>query len=142
MESLWPTDLNVDGDIRTPKMIIEEQARLLGEATHGLLLADVKVNSNPSIGESIRNEIFAAGKGSFQIMLQLLVPDLNNYRYGVLEAYHGLEPYPLVVMSEYLSGETKRVACANEGEFIRQLGSILRSDGLKEVIQRLLALAK
>ncbi len=110
--------------VRTPKSILEEQAKLLTSATKNSLVGQVRKVEGPF------------SKKRFVYDLDIVVPSLNNYSYTVLRIEHDVDLYPILVRpSEMAPGRT----CSNEEAFCNAVEAILSSDGVKRVISRLLS---
>ncbi len=118
-DDLWGELPDVE-EIKTPFVILKEQAELLTEKTDGLL-----------VGEATQKQI---GQG-FQCMLDIVVPTLNNYKYRVLSLVYKMTLYPL-----NLSPANKpSVSCSDEDEFKKELGNIFKFQETQDVISKLLA---
>jgi hypothetical protein len=120
-KNLWGELPNVE-TIRTPYTILKEQASILSEITHGLLIGEVVVNS--------QNDKF------FTITLRIKAPSLNNYTYSVVEVQQPIQLYPVAVIN-LLEGRMGKYS--SEEEFENALGEILSSQEVKGVISGLLA---
>jgi hypothetical protein len=120
-KNLWGELPNVE-TIRTPYTLLKEQASILSEITHGLLIGEVVVNS--------QNDKF------FTITLRIKAPSLNNYTYSVVEVQQPIQLYPVAVIN-LLEGRMGKYS--SEEEFENALGEILSSQEVKGVISGLLA---
>jgi hypothetical protein len=78
MHDLWPeiTSLNA---VRSPVVILREQAALLGQKTNNIVQASVS-------GESKSN--------LFWYHFYIVAPALNNYHYKLMRIHHGIDLYP------------------------------------------------
>jgi len=118
-DDLWGELPDVE-EIKTPFVILKEQAELLTKKTDGLL-----------VGEVTQHQV---GQG-FQCMLDIVVPTLNNYKYRVLSLVYKMTLYPL-----NLSPANKpSVSCSDEDEFKKELGNIFKFQETQDVISKLLA---
>lgn len=113
--NLWGPLPDVD-TFKTPMSILNEQAALLTEMTHGLLIA--KVNRVVS-GEQ------------FQLKLEIVAPALQNYTFAVLMVIHGIINYPANVL--HMNVDKTWTVCANETEFMEKLKRVLSSDEAKKL---------
>ena len=80
-KSLWG-DLRELEEVKFPKNHLQEQARLLSEATDYVLNCEVP-------------QVLTAASGNFVYQLDIIAPALNSYSYTILEISHGIDPYPL-----------------------------------------------
>jgi hypothetical protein len=119
VKNLWG-DLSSLAVVRTPKIILEEQASLLAEATEGVLVGMV-VGGPSSID-------------SFEYGLLAVVPALNNFRYQILRVYHSLEMYPLNVYSDRPPVNER---FETEAEFESAVAKILSSPEVRLVLSKL-----
>jgi hypothetical protein len=121
-KNLWG-ELPKNAEVRTPFLILKEQASILTQMTNGLL-----------IGEVIRVQ---SRDPEFWVILRIKVPALNSYTYSVVEVRYPPHIYPLTVID--LNGSGSPVKCSSEEEFEAILSQILSSDPVKRVISTLLA---
>jgi hypothetical protein len=119
-KNLWG-DLSQVETVRTPFVILQEQARILTRETKGALVGVVE----------------RLQRGQLSAMsLDILVPTLNNYRYSVVEmTYDSVQLYPLTI----LTGTQRDRICYSEEEFELALSEILSSPQVKKVIATLLS---
>ena len=103
--------------IRTPLVILREQAALLGRKTKNLVEASVRTHAN---GDTLRHSF------------DLVVPALDNYTYNLFTIVHGPSIYPVTVRYKDTSLET-------EQEFIEWLGATLSSLETKRIVATLLS---
>jgi hypothetical protein len=122
-KNLWG-DLRNFETIRTPKAILEEQARYLTDATGGLLVGNVDPR--------------AQSPSAFAYDLDVQVPSLNNYVYTVLSISHDVDLYPVVIKC---SKPIVRLDCEDQQQFEVSIGSILASPEVKHVLSALVAQA-
>ncbi|MBD2457158.1 hypothetical protein H6G80_24170 [Nostoc sp. FACHB-87] len=121
-KNLWG-ELPKNVEVRTPYLILKEQASILTQMTKGLLIGEV---DRKSLGQNI-----------FFVSLRIRVPALNSYTYSVVDVRYPLKLYPLAI-KDYTSSE-QEVQCSSEQEFELALGKILSSEQVKRVISTLLA---
>ena len=118
-ESFW--SIPETGGIRTPLVILREQARALTEATKGKLE-----------GKLLRT----TGDDRFVFSLDINVPSLNGYRYRVLQVDHGIELYPLAIKFFPMD---KSFLLDSEESFVEKLKELLASEQMRRVIAGLMA---
>ncbi|AUT03447.1 hypothetical protein CLI64_25225 [Nostoc sp. CENA543] len=121
-KNLWG-ELPKNVEVRTPYLILKEQASILTQMTKGLLIGEVD-------RKPVLQNVFIA-------RLRIRVPELNSYTYSVVDVQYPLKLYPLVI-KDYTSSE-QEIQCSSEQEFEVTLGKILSSDQVKRVISTLLA---
>ena len=119
-ENLWG-ELPLSTPIRTPTVILQEQANTLTELTKGVLVGRVQQST--------------AGP-NFQSTLLIVAPSLNNYSYSVVSIQHPITLYPLTLIDHTVG---LGVDQPDEEQFISSLGRILSSDAIKRVVAGLMA---
>lgn len=125
IKNLWG-NLPVENNIRTPYVILKEQASLLTEATNGLLIGNVD-------RETLTNN----SKYNFECMLEIIVPSLDNYSISVLEVFYPvLNIYPSLVVNKIV--DSKQYNCNIEEDLYAALEQILSSKEVKRIISSLL----
>ncbi len=117
--NMWG-DLQATQVIETPLAYVQEQANLLTQNTNGVLMGGVR-------------------KGQFEkrmmLDLDIVVPNLNGYRYTVLSVIHNpVEIYPLTIMDHVNEDECK---CETEAVFLGKLEEILSSERVHKVVEML-----
>jgi hypothetical protein len=117
-DNLWGDLTNLE-TVNPPRQILQDQAGLLTRQTRGRLRGEVRDRTNGS---------------SFGYSLDIVAPTLNDYRYAVLTAEHGIEMYPVRV-----TGSGEYFTCANEEGFIGALSNILQSTSTRKAIAALLS---
>lgn len=122
-KNLWG-ELPKNVEVRTPYLILKEQASILTQMTKGLLIGEV--DRRPSIDQNF-----------FLVRLRIKVPSLNSYTYSVVEVKYSPKIYPLKIMD--LTGSEQEIECFSEQEFESVLRKILSSSPVKRVISTLLA---
>ncbi|WP_333878996.1 hypothetical protein [Methylobacter sp.] len=121
-DDLWP-DLTGDPDVKSPLLILREQAAKLGAKTSNIIEAEV--TANPSEDEFL------------QVRLILKAPALNGYEYVLLSVNQPIESYPAYLADEYDSKEVK-----DEQEFKTSLEKLFKSDRTVKIINSLIAQSK
>ncbi len=124
-KNLW-ADLSQLERVRTPRTVLLEQAQYLTEATKGALVGKV----------DDRTAYVASG---FRYLLDVRVPELNNYSVEILWIDHGIELYPVRLGA---SKPNKDVSCANESELEKAIESVLSSSEVKTILSHLLSQLK
>ena len=140
-QDLWG-DFSGLETIRTPYIILKEQADILTKKTNGLLMGEVNFSQVKQIeslglnfgepGQLNKNQLFVA-------FLRIKAPSLNNYTYSVVKVQYPIteQGYPVLVNS--LVDENWQRHCASEEEFQNALREILSSEQVKKVISALLS---
>lgn len=125
IRNLWG-NLPVENNIRTPYLILKEQASLLTEATNGLLIGNVD-------RETLTNN----SKYDFECMLEIRVPSIDNYSISILEVYYPVfNIYPSLVINKIV--DSKQYNCDTEEDLYTVLEQILSSTEVKRIISSLL----
>ncbi len=144
VENLWG-NLPVE-DVRTPHVILREQASILTKATDGLLVGkvikekfkNIQLPSSGLIGHlktSVSQE--TQDKYSFISRLEITVPSINNYSISIVQIDYPLKMYPLRIRSS-ITDEYQYKECQTESEFNERLAKILSSADVKRIIAGLL----
>lgn len=126
IKNLWG-DLPVEDNIRTPYVILKEQASILTEATNGLLVGNVKK-------ETFSNE---SGDSGFECTLEITVPSINNYSISIVGISYPITLYPSQIYNRVTRDKVKD--CQTEEDLDKNLEEILSSDQVKRVILGLLS---
>lgn len=116
---LWG-DLPQVESIRTPFVILKEQAELLQEKTNGLLSVDVTQTQNGT---------------QFIYDFKIIAPTLNNYSYHILTAIYDLGFYPVTLVDRVT---TRQIRCEDEEEYMQGLRNIFSSEHIQTAIRKLL----
>jgi len=125
-KSLWG-DLSQPEIVRTPFTILKEQAAILSKATNGLLVGDVARSQSPG-----QQNVLSI------LVLRVIAPSLDDYRYSILEVCHDITLYPLE-LRDFSGNETYSKQCDSEEAFEQALGEILSSPPVRKVISALLS---
>ena len=136
MESLWPELFN-EQDIKTPKEILEIQAKFLPKLTKDLVYAEIiEANSINSLFNGYDFVYKLNVKGKF----------LDNYKFTILTFGHNVTLYPVKLhldkdISREVQQEQTLATLENQGEFISLLKSIFNSEKMKIVITAIMKLS-
>lgn len=126
IKNLWG-DLPVEEAIRTPYVILKEQASILTEATNGLLIGNV------------RKESFDSDLGS-SCLLRITVPSMENYSVSIVRIRYPKIIYPSEVFNLITdSVSVNSMKCHTEEELDIVLGKILSSKEAGRIISGLLS---
>ena len=162
-KDLWGDIKNFDSlSLPYPYIFLKEQGDLLREKTNGLLIGEVvllssinqqsyeslvnkfnKVNQTDSydlLGQSEKKypaDFSALLTPKFDYLFKIIVPDLDNYNYYILEVQHNSNIYP-VIITDLTTGESQTHKCENQEQFEDVLASILSSSQVKQTIFLLL----
>jgi hypothetical protein len=129
-ESFWV--LPDTAKLRTPVTILKEQATELGNATNGVLSAEV-ISYSKAYGNATLPDSFPGGT-----RLDIKIPILKDYRVSLLDYRHDITMYPGILHVSFGGGST---GISNEEEFIVALKNALSSDSTKNVLGNLLSQA-
>lgn len=127
IKSLWG-DLPTESSVRTPYVILKEQASILTEATNGLLFGHVS-------RKSIQEENYS--NYDFHCWLDIEVPSINNYSISIVEIKYPIDIYPLEIYSPVVGGKPDK--CHSEEKASKVLEQILSSAQVKRIILGLLS---
>lgn len=132
-QDLWP-DIFGESDKKWPKVILAEQAKLLGEKTNNILVATVTTL------QGFFKEYFPDAIGpTFKHQFILHAPLLGDYKLVLFEVYHDLESYPLFVFEMLTERQQKEYS---ESSFISRIKYILNDSTTQKVIQGLYTQSK
>jgi hypothetical protein len=135
-DDLWGELPDVE-EIKTPFVLLKEQAELLTEKTDGLLVGEVTQRQVKVRKQGQPTFTFAVPTlQGFQCTFDIVVPTLNNYKYSLLSlVYKMMTLYPL----DLSPANEPSVSCSDEEEFKKELGKILKSQKTQDIISKLLA---
>ncbi len=123
-QNLWGNLESVD-PVRTPTVILQEQAGLLGQLTNEILEGEVSrspVHRKPN---------------SIAATLYVVAPALKNYAVRILSIEYTLAvAYPALV---YNSMDDDERQAKSEEELVGILGEILSSENVRKIISSLIA---
>jgi hypothetical protein len=138
MTDLWPQDLVEKVQERTPMMILQEQASLLGEKTKNIIKAKVE-----------KSEFFGVGgkqnPGDFSFVFIIHAPALGNYSYRVFAMTYDVYMYPVrflleqAIAEEIGASSDGVVSAVDEEAFMRVLSEVLGSRRMRRIINALLS---
>ena len=106
--------------VRTPLVILREQAAALGPKTQNLVEAEVSTSTF---------------RGEFRHRFELVVPTFDDYRYDLLTLTHDIEIYPLHL--EYPADTELSRVVSSEDELKEALQKALSSTHTQQIISRL-----
>jgi hypothetical protein len=115
----WPANIG-ETNLITPLTLLKEEASYLGPKTKQLVKADVSTNT--------------LADGQFHHNFVLVVPGLDNYRFGLFQVMHPITLYPLLV-----SWINSNVSIGTQELFVQKLKEIIGADSTKRIIEALLA---
>ncbi len=123
-KNLWG-ELPLAEAIRTPAIILREQATQLNDLTKGLLEGEVVS------GKTSNSKLYHK--------LNIVAPSLDGYKYAILYVTHGVIAYPCDVLDE-----TSRMGykCEDEQYFVEVVAKILSSAPVHKAVSALLAQSK
>ncbi len=119
-EDLWGALPKVES-LRTPLVILKEQAELLQEKTEGLLVGNISQQQSGT---------------QFVYHLSIIAPTLNNYTYELLIIIHDIGFYPLQLKDSQGNGPFNNFP--DEEAYKQGLREIFSSEKNKAVISKLL----
>ena len=123
VKDLWP-DI-VPETVTTPFGILQEQATNLERRTKGILSGSVERQRYES---------------EFYLSFNIVAPSLDRYEYELLRISHGVEVYPVTVVSSPLPPANNLIErLGDEKEFVEWLGRALACEKTKRIIGSLLA---
>ena len=110
IKDLWG-DLPVE-TIRTPYVVLKEQASIFTKKTNGLLIGEVtkeefeeSIFSPPRQATTIehlkelKQRHFEENKYDFTSTLEIVVPSMNDYSISIVQIDYPIEMYPLRIMN-------------------------------------------
>jgi hypothetical protein len=124
--NLWP-ELSLDEVVRSPKMILNEQALFLSNITKNILSVKVKTRG--------------LGGGPVAHEFDIVAPNLNGYSYNLLnvEQRDILSSYPCKI---YSTDKNNGESVENEEELLQKLKLIFSSHETQRVISSLISQSK
>lgn len=121
-DDLWP-DLTGEPEVKSPLLILREQATKLGTKTSNIIEAEVSANPG--------------NDGFLHVRLILKAPALNGYEYVLLSVNQPVDLYPVNLTDDFF-GDTAK----NEQEFKQFLEKLFKSDRTVKIITSLIAQSK
>ena len=134
-KSLWG-QLPLEENVRTPLIILREQATLLTQITNAVLEGAV---TSQKFAPSSDPFGFSPPNKTFRTTLAIEAPALDGYVFQVLQVNYDLALYPVEVVDLI---NKKTTECANEEDFNNAVGHILSSDAVRRAVGMLLAQSK
>lgn len=119
---LWG-DLPEVVDIRTPKMVLAEQASALQEITKGALTCELVADAGQG-QRFIRNS------------MRIVAPSLGRYSVELVQVSHPVIVYPCIIESHFLEKPGEK--CEDEAELEKALVTILQDPKTHKLITNLL----
>lgn len=121
--SFWDLDLEEESLEETPRQVLTQQARLLGEITSDVLNGIVKTRRDPGESAYLLHDLI------------VIAPRLDAYRFIILRVSQPLTIYPLEIRGGLLEDTTYE--CNNIDEFKKDIREILSAEKTKKVIHSL-----
>lgn len=115
----WPANIG-ETNLVTPVTLLKQEAAYLGPKTKQLVTAEVVTNT--------------LGDGRFHHVFSLVVPGLNNYKYGLFQVTHSITLYPVLV-----SWFNQNSSLINQEQLINKLKELIGSETTKNIVEALLA---
>lgn len=138
-KSLWG-DLPLAETVRTPLIILREQATILTQMTNGLLTGVVSKGRFNLVDDPYDlpfEDPASPPIPMFRATLSIEAPALDGYIFQVLQTDYQLALlYPISVYD--VVSKTNHT-CADENEFLAVVGVILSSEGVRHAIGMLLS---
>ena len=152
MKDLWPKNFEVK-DKKSPAMILQEQASILGSKTQNILKAEVKFQPPSDVIVNVRglslNAIAEMQKYPFRYDFNIVVPTFHNYQYKLFSIVHNLDYYPLMIFTEKdfldellnsdliteIKVEKEGILVDSEEKFVNVLKLILNSNKIRRLIK-------
>lgn len=125
MQNLWGSFDDVE-TIRTPALILQEQAGLLGKLTNEVLEGEVRRESVQTLD-------------GFAVSLYIVAPALQEYHLHILRIFHRVSMYPVKV-EDSINGYIYNAS--DEAEFVEALRGILSSEKVQHAIAALISEAQ
>lgn len=138
--NLWP-EFESFSDFKTPKEILEQQAKFLPKLSGEIIYAEI---IDVSYDEYIVGE---AEEGEFSYKFVLKSKFMDKYQFEIFTMSHDISIYPVRITldsstKQELGITTRYANAATEDQFIKLLSNILHSKRIKTVISSLIKLSK
>jgi hypothetical protein len=122
--TLWPENLDDDGAPEdTPKLILEQAGRELGDRTAGKVVGEVQTRST---GDKLEHSFY------------LRSTDVN-YRYFMFKVRHTITGFPVEII---YSGDVPFVHCSTQEAFESELRRLFSDSQTRQLVNRLRNLAR
>ncbi len=131
-KNLWG-ELPLTDSVRTPLIILREQATLLTQKTNAILEGVV---TNQMVKQSFDTFLPFGPSKTFRAALSIEAPALGGYVFQVLQVSYELALYPVEVEDVV---NRKHYECSDFTTFEEVLGSILSSEAVHQAVGMLLA---
>ena len=129
ISSLWPSFGEIPV-IKTPKVILKEQASYLENVTSGFIITEVVTAAHPTLLNKVSHS------------LRITAPKVENYTTIIVEVDHDMiKLYPLTVISRIKAMPVSYTA-ANEEEFLDLLKKVFEEKETIDTVQSLLIQSK
>ncbi len=129
ISSLWPSFGNIPA-IKTPKVILKEQASYLESVTSGFIITEIITAAHPTLSNKVTHSI------------KITAPKVENYTTIIVEVDHDMiKLYPLTVISKIKAMPVSYTA-ANEDELLDLLKKVFEEKETIDTIQSLLIQSK
>ena len=128
-QSLWPSFGETPSQM-TPKILLQQQAKLLETITNSYISAEVITSKHPTLLNKVSN------------ILKITAPKVENYSNIIVEVDHDLiKLYPLTVVSR-IKAMPVTYNATNESEFLVMLNKVFEERETIDTIQSLLIQSK
>ncbi len=128
-QSLWPSFGETPSQM-TPKILLQQQAKLLETITNSYISAEVITSKHPTLLNKVSH------------ILKITAPKVENYSTIIVEVDHDLiKLYPLTVVSR-IKAMPVTYNATNESEFLVMLNKVFEERETIDTIQSLLIQSK
>ena len=129
ISSLWPSFGEIPV-IKTPKVILKEQAAFLDAVTNGFIISEIVTAAHPTLLNKVSHSI------------KITAPKVEGYSTVVVQIDHDMiKLYPLTVISRIKAMPVSYTA-ANEAELLDLLKKVFEEKETIDTIQSLLIQSK
>lgn len=140
MDNLWP-DLSDIQKIKTPKEILEEQAKILPKLTNDLVYATIDLSN------VFNSDFTVATKYDFTYDFNIKGKKLENYKFKLFTVGHNITIYPARMRIESdirkeLGLNNIDLIVENNVDFMNTIKEIFASSKLRYVIASIVSLSK
>ena len=128
-ETLWP-EFSLDVSVRSPKTVLDEQAKFLANGTKNVLTAGIRT--------------FTPNDGYQTYQFSIIAPSLSNFNYTLLRINQKsiLEPYPCELISASIEELNDWTVILSEDELSKYLKLIFNHESTQKVINALISQSK
>lgn len=155
-KSLWGNLNELMDGVKNPKEILEEQSAYLLQISNGLVRCDIcRVSLNDSY-KAFYEDLNV--KSDFSFSFRIVSDYVKKYEYEICKLTYGIKMYPMAIsFGTDITKELKikffmknisivesedTIVVEDEGQFLEALQEILSSNGVRQVLKGLLAIAK